>query len=113
METNKMTFEKLYNLIGESVKKRWIFINETDREEAMAILRDIEGVDDTLMFDLIADSEGHPSRIQVFTDVKYKEKTYSIILNFDLCLYGEESGRAEQILKEFEKAKEIKERFNS
>lgn len=106
-----MTQEKLKSIIENAVKEREIDLENADREDYMKILRDAESGDDTVLFDLIADADGHPIRIQAFTDVKYKEKTYSIILNFDLELYGGIDELTEEILGEYKRAYDLQKNF--
>lgn len=82
-----MTKKELKSLIEGAVKNWRINIEHVDREDIMRILNDIEQADDTVCYDLIADADANPIAIQTFTNIRFKENNYSVILNFNLDLY--------------------------
>jgi len=76
----KKELEKIINTALENYDFNW---GEYDREDLERVLTDIQNGNDTLCFDTIS-CDWHPIAIQVFTDVNYKDKNYSIILDFDM-----------------------------
>ncbi len=112
METNTFNYFSIRKLIEESLSRTWIDIKNRDREELLVILNDVQEFDETLQFDLISGTEG-PVAIQVFTDVNYKGKFYSVIIDFDMPTPNDVEELVKILLEEYEKAINTQNNFKS
>lgn len=107
-----MTKEELTKIIENSVKEHDFDFKDYDREDVEFILNDIQEEDDTLLFDTIS-CWWHPIAIQVFTDVEFKGKNYSVIIDFEMPLENTKEEFIERIWEEYERALKNKEIFKS
>ena len=107
-----MTKEELTKIIENSVKEHDFDFKDYDREDVEYIFQDIQGKDDTLYFDTIS-YWWHPIAIQVFTDVEFKGKNYSVIIDFEMPLENTKEEFIERIWEEYERALKNKEIFKS
>lgn len=112
MENNTFNYYSIRKIIEDGLNRRGIDINNRDREEVLALLNDVQEFDDTLQFDLISGTEG-PVAIQVFTDVDYKGKSYSVIIDFDMLTPNSVEELVKTLLEEYEKAINTQNNFKS
>lgn len=82
-------------------------------DDLMLILNDIQEQDDTLCFDLICWPYESPFAIQIFTDVEFKGKNYSVIIDFEMPYPENEDDLINILWEEYGKALENRKLFNS
>ena len=108
-----MTKEQLAKIIKNSLENHTFDFNYRDYEGLMLILQDLQEEDDTLCFDLIAWVYENIIAIQIFTDVEFKGKNYSVIIDFEMPYPENENDLIDTLWEEYENALENRKLFNS
>lgn len=111
-----MTKEQLAKIINDSLERQEYDWERADREELGRVLTDIEEGTQTewktrLYFDTIYCE--HPIAIQVFTEVKHQNKTYNVIIDFDMTTPIDADALIDTIWEEYQTAQEMQKNFNS
>lgn len=112
----KKELEKIINTALENYDFNW---EEYEREDLERVLTDIQNENDTLCFDTIS-CDWHPIAIQIFTDVKVKDRSkkktyfvYSVITSFEMLTPKDPKDFLEILWGEYKTALRIRKQFLS